>query len=167
LEVLPEIDGQGLRCEVLSNTSLLARLSRSDEQRLSQPLFPARPARVWYARHASYSSFDPLEIALGLLAQPEGRDRLPANASELEGYAAVVIVAPRPGVAPFTPQAMSALIAGAGATVPVLLLTPTTPATETGLIGTASNVAQAHYPITIARLAAWIETLGAPLAAAA
>lgn len=168
--VLPEIDGQGLRCEVLSNTSLLARLSRTDEQRLSQPFFAARAVRVWYARHPGYASFDPLGAALGFLAEADARDRLPANPAELEGCAALVVAAARQGLAPFTDGAITAVSTMIpGRIVPVLHLTP-------GPVGGASappppplppHVTHVPYPVSIARLAGFIASAATESHAAA
>lgn len=166
--VLPEIDGQGLRCEVLSNTSLLARLSRTDEQRLSQPFFAARPVRVWYARHPGYASFDPLGAALGFLAETDVRDRLPANPAELEGCAALIVAAARQGLAPFTDGAITAVSTMIpGRIVPVLHLTP-------GPVGGASappplppHVTHIPYPVSIARLAGFFASAATESHAAA
>jgi CheY-like chemotaxis protein/HD-like signal output (HDOD) protein len=152
---LPEIDGQSLRCEVLSNTSLLARLSRSDEQRLSEPLFPARPFRVWYARHPGYASFDPLGTVLGFLAQTETYDRLPVSSGELEGYAAMVVVAARPGLAPFQLNSTVGHTSTAGRTIPVLYLTGSH---HDGLVASDSrHIEYGTYPLPIARVAMFIE----------
>jgi CheY-like chemotaxis protein/HD-like signal output (HDOD) protein len=153
--VLPEIDGQALRCEVLSNTSLLARLSRPDEERLTQPFFPARPVRIWYARHPGYASFDPLGSALGLLAQTQTYDRLPMNGGELEGYGAMIVVAARPGLAPFPLAATAAHTSAAGRTIPVLYLTSAQP--DSSAVPDSAHVTHATYPVPIARLSAFVE----------
>lgn len=152
--VLPEIDGQALRCQVLSNTSLLARLPRTDEERLSQPFFPARPVRIWYARHPGYASFDPLGSAIGFLAETQTYDRLPVNGSELDGYGAMIVVAARPGLAPFALEATAARTSGAGRTIPVLYLTAAKP--DSSAVPESSHVTHATYPVPIARLSAFV-----------
>ena len=141
--------------EVLSNTSLLARLPRPDEERLSQPFFPARPVRIWYARHPGFASFDPLGSAIGFLAETQTYDRLPVNGGELEGYGAMIVVAARPGLAPFSLEAAAARASNAGRTIPVLYLTSAQP--DSSVLPHSAPVTHATYPVPIACLAAFAE----------
>lgn len=157
----PQVDTQGLRCEVLSNTSLLARLSREDESRLSRPLFAASVAKVWYARHPSYSSFDPLGTALQSLAQTQVFDRLPTDPSELNDYAAMVVVSPRPGIGPL-PLEDAASVAANGRHLPVLYLCPHA---GESLHSPAPHVRHETYQISLSRLADFVAGLPANLAA--
>src|SRR5205085_8406766 len=68
--VEPEaIDGLALRNEVLTQTWMLAGMSSKDQDKLARPLFAQTARPIWYARHPSLSSFDPLAAALGLLGE--------------------------------------------------------------------------------------------------
>jgi HD-like signal output (HDOD) protein len=65
----PLPDAERLRSEVLCLTAMLARLSKSDEKKLLEPMFQTRPVKVCLVRDPSLSQFDPIEIALKALAE--------------------------------------------------------------------------------------------------
>lgn len=95
LEDPPAQDPEGLRNQILCITGMLARLSREEEQRLMAPLFPRRNLRVWLAREAHFSTYDPVQCALQSIAECHAHECLP-SVEELDGYNALVVVARGP-----------------------------------------------------------------------
>jgi HD-like signal output (HDOD) protein/CheY-like chemotaxis protein len=82
-----QADGDTFRAEILSLTSMLARLDNGDARRLTEPLYPRGEATVWLAREAGLSTFDPVAAALGSLGTVQVSDRLPHphEAAECDG----------------------------------------------------------------------------------
>lgn len=118
-----EIDGESLRAGVSASTCLLARLSRAQEAELAKPLVAAAPVRVFYARHAALSAFDPLEAALRTLAAAVTvHDRLPLPA-EADGYDLLVVAAPKAGIAGLAVTDAERAVAAAGDAKRLLYLT--------------------------------------------
>ena len=58
---------------------MLARLTRDGERALKEPLYPPSSLRVWIAREATLSGFDPVSLFVGELADVDIHDRLPAR----------------------------------------------------------------------------------------
>jgi HD-like signal output (HDOD) protein/DNA-binding NarL/FixJ family response regulator len=82
-----QADGDPFRAEILSRTSMLARLDNGDARRLTEPLYPRGEATVWLAREGGLSAFDPVAAALGSLGSVRVSDRLPHpdEAAECDG----------------------------------------------------------------------------------
>jgi len=146
----PAIGDRELRSEVLTTTSLLARLAPEHAARVCRPLLPSSPLRVWYARHKGFSPLDPLGAALRMLAVTEVFDRLPA-ASEVGDYDAIVAAAPRDGISGFSRVELEAAAGGrAPADLRAFLVTHSAaPAPGTG----AGNVAVIRAPVSLITLA--------------
>jgi hypothetical protein len=149
------LDGTTLRCDVLANTSLFARLSRRDEAKLAQPLYPSRSLKLWYARHPSFSAFDPLEAALSQIGAASTRDRLPRGADELGGCDALVVAAPRSNLRGFMPEDVRAVTRdGVQRPLPTLYLV----GAEDDAAGVReSGLESATYPIALSALATFLE----------
>lgn len=150
------IDGVALRCEVLSTANLFARLSAKDEAKLAQPLYPTRTVNLWYARHPSFSSFDPLEAALAQLCTIRVVDRLPRG-EELITCDAVVVATPRPNLQGFTHEDVTAIRGPGGRpNVPLLYLA--------GLIDEVAPQIQPclevrTYPVPLSSLANFLDAV--------
>ncbi len=92
-------DSQQFRAEIYALTAMLARLSASQERELMVPLHPRGNARVWMAREAGFTSFDPVAAALEMFAaEVTIKDRLPATAAELGEHTAIAVVTRTPAV---------------------------------------------------------------------
>lgn len=87
----PKLDPQLLRSEVQAITVSLSQLSRTDQGELMKPDFQRRSAKVWLARDAAISAFDPLEVALGNMAETIVSARLPAvdEVAQIDGLVTV------------------------------------------------------------------------------
>jgi hypothetical protein len=83
-----------LRAESMLTTSLLARLSSEETNRLSHSLFPQSETRICYVRHPALCAIDPIASALRLIAQTDIKDHLPKDPLELADAAALVITTP-------------------------------------------------------------------------
>jgi hypothetical protein len=113
---------------VLSLTIALARVPRTDETKLTAPLFETSKSKVWIARAPKMEKVDPIGIALSALAEVEIHDRLP-SARECEQFDALVVVAPTTNTKGFS----DAETAGIAATsrrgaLPVMAITTDTTA---------------------------------------
>lgn len=156
----PVIDGETLRGEVLAVTSVLARVPASDQASLLQPLLAAVSVRLWYARHPSLSTLDPLGAALGFVAQPQVHDRLPQRPEELAGCGGIVVAAPRPGLAPFGLDAVAvARRASEGRDLPVFYLTPRTEPAAAAGPPAPGGVQIAEYPVSLRALHQFVTSL--------
>ena len=82
-------------------TAMLARLSQAHEHELMVPLHSRRNGRVWLAREAGFSPFDPISTALEMLGEVTVKDRLPATVTELADHTAVAVVTRTPTVKGF------------------------------------------------------------------
>ncbi|HEV2294870.1 MAG TPA: HDOD domain-containing protein [Tepidisphaeraceae bacterium] len=92
-------DSQQFRAEIYALTAMLARLSLAQEKELMVPLHPRGTARVWLAREAGFTSFDPVAAALEVLAgEVTVQDRLPATAAELADHTAIAVLTRTPAV---------------------------------------------------------------------
>jgi HD-GYP domain-containing protein (c-di-GMP phosphodiesterase class II) len=79
---------------IRSLTATLARLSPEEYTELTEPLFSRVETRVWLTRSADYSAYDPIETALGELADVTAKERLP-SADEVKGIGKLVVLAGR------------------------------------------------------------------------
>jgi hypothetical protein len=120
-------DGVTLRAEILALTGMLSGLARAgDAQKLMEPLRPRGEARVWLAREATLSSFDPLAVALDAMAHVDVRDALPRP--EQWGECDALVVATRsPATTGFTSAEIERSVAARpdGRPTPVLWLSGT------------------------------------------
>jgi HD-like signal output (HDOD) protein len=79
---------------IRSLTATLARLSPEEYTELTEPLFSRVETRVWLTRSADYSAYDPIETALGELAEVTAKERLP-SVDEAKGIGKLVVLAGR------------------------------------------------------------------------
>lgn len=88
----PAPDGAGFAGEIVALTALLARLSAAQERELTKPLVGRTGARVWLARDAAFSPFDPVAVALGQVAtELRIEERVPTAAEAAEVDRVVVV----------------------------------------------------------------------------
>jgi hypothetical protein len=85
-------DGVQFRCQILSLTGSLARLSAQEEVEFMKPLYPAAPIKLWIAHDPGYSSFNPIIAALKSLAEIDVHDRLPIEPREWGDHQGLVVV---------------------------------------------------------------------------
>ena len=104
----PTPDGPALRSEIFALTAMLARLSAKDEAELMAPLFPRRKSRVFLARDASLSSFDPIAAVLDAMAEVTVSDALP-SADALAAHQGLVVLARSTSAGEFAPQTITKL----------------------------------------------------------
>lgn len=118
----PQPDAQELRSEVLSLTVSLARLSRSDEAKLTTPMFKSKQSTIWLARERSVSKFDPIETMLKSVANVRTCDRLPAAAdfAEIQGLVVVVSTIPSANFPQLEIESLAAASRQAGKNLPFL-----------------------------------------------
>lgn len=143
------IGGQSLRSEVLSSTSLLARLSGEDEVRLTRPHFPRRNLKLYYARHPGFSAFDPLGAALDSLAETTISEQASFQSAELDGFDGVFVSASRPGINPFPLDVLSTITRRPDRTIPVICLCGSL---DLQMPPAASHVQIIRYPLTLSKM---------------
>jgi hypothetical protein len=93
-------DGEEIRSQVYCLTGILSRMSSADQAGLTKSPYKKSKALIWLARDSYFSTADPLEAALGELANVESHDRLPTP-EELTNFSALAVESPRrnaPGV---------------------------------------------------------------------
>jgi hypothetical protein len=152
-------DPQVLRCDVLSLTVALARLSPDEEGKLLVPMFPKRAARVWVARGGTMSDFDPVATALDAMAEVSVNNRLPIG-REVDGVDGLVVLAPDAGAFGIPLQGQqgaettSVVPPGTGRKLPVLVLT-----CNTGRAANDDDASRRRASITLAELAAFTEAI--------
>lgn len=151
-----EIDGQFLRSEVLSSTSLLSRLSKEDEARLARPHFPRRNLKLCYARHPGFSAFDPIGAALDSLAETTTTEQAPVRSTDLDGFDGVFVSASRPGINPFPLDVLSTITRRPDGPIPVICLCGSVDLQTPPI---ASHVRIIRYPLTLSQLDALVSTL--------
>jgi hypothetical protein len=145
----PSIDGPAIRGDVLMSASLLAGASSGgDRSQVFKPLLPAHELKVWYARHPSLSSVDPLGAALQAFAKTEARDRIPYRPEELAGCGAVVVAVPAREPA-FLPSDAGERFRKFAARQDLVVLCLTDRSEN---VRPAPGVVYADYPISLARL---------------
>ena len=155
----PVPDAAVFRSEVLYTTGVLARLSSAEAESVMKPPFERTTARLWVAREASLSAFDPVTAALESLAHVTVAPRLPEapDARELNG---VVILAPSDLTAGFTAQDVSRALAAMSRPLPVLWLVARAnmSAPPPAAKGQRPPPAPGRWPISIEKAAAFVDS---------
>ncbi len=151
-------DGNAFRAEIMTLTTYLARLSDADARRLMGPLHPHRKVKLWLAREAGLSKFDPLAAALVVLAESvKVSDQLPGP-GDAQGCGGIIVAARSPSAIGFEGAAIArAAAAGAGRTgaTPVLWLAgPSAVATNEEQV--AGVIRPRTWPISLDELAAFV-----------
>jgi HD-like signal output (HDOD) protein/CheY-like chemotaxis protein len=154
LEEPPAIDLPLFRAEVVALTAECARMSSREQADLFPPIPARRPLKVWLARDATFSSFDPIVIALNPMVELSVHTRLPAQA-EMNLQHAVIVVTRNSTSHGLTPADVQQCLARTDpARHPVLYLTGKgSPASE------IPGVTFANWPIPIPKLAAFVNAL--------
>jgi CheY-like chemotaxis protein len=152
----PLPDAQKLRDEVLCLTASLARLSHVDEAKLLAPMFNSASAKVWVARHAGISQFDPIAVAVESLAEHAIHEQLPTpkETQELHG---LIIVAPTPGAAGILKNNFEAIQSNTvhlGHKLPTLAISAEAPRSES-----QADLLSCRSCVALDELAAFIATL--------
>jgi hypothetical protein len=164
----PPPDAATLRSEVMSMTAMLARLSRGDEASLMAPLFERTSVRVWLAREAGVSAFDPFEAALNSTAAVHVADRLPdlRAAAGADRPGALVVVTRTTNAAGLTqPDIMKCVESLGQDGRPLPLLWVSANRSEASLL--PGGPAPVLAPIALDALAAFVESAVQPVRAAA
>jgi len=75
------------RGEIVAMTSLLVQFNAKEQQLLLESPYPGSNSRIWLARNAALSDFDPVHAFLGLVAQLTAHNRLPdaQECAEIDG----------------------------------------------------------------------------------
>ncbi|MDB5319493.1 MAG: Metal-dependent phosphohydrolase, subdomain [Phycisphaerales bacterium] len=152
----PLPDAQRLRSEVLCLTAMLARLSKTEEKKLLEPMFHTRPVKVCLVRDPSLSRFDPIEIALKALAEVQCLESLPKDQMALRPDAILVVSRSLDSFNPSQHDLERATArAGGGSPLPLLWITA-------GSItrGGSSALAPKPAPVRLVDLAAFVDGLG-------
>lgn len=151
---VPALDPALLRAEIITMAGMLARLTASQQESLAQPLAPRQPVRVCYVRHPLLQDDDPIGALLNMLCEVQVSDRLPAPGQSVD-YAALVVAAPKGALEGYTESAVRAAV-GVG------------PAAVLRLVATTGESGCVTYPVSIQKLARFVEMLvAAPQTAAA
>jgi HD-like signal output (HDOD) protein/DNA-binding NarL/FixJ family response regulator len=91
----PLIDDFILRSDALTLVNMLSGVASREAANICKPPLQKSDARIWYARHAGYGSFDPLEASLRMAGEVETHQKPPSTASELEQCDVMVVAAAR------------------------------------------------------------------------
>lgn len=152
----PLADAERLRSEVLCLTAMLARLSKSEEKRLLEPMFRTRPMKVCLVRDPSLSRSDPIEIALKALAEVQCLESLPKDPMSRRPDAIVVVSRSQGSFNPSQHDLERATArVGGGSPLPLLWI-------SAGSITRGGYGAIAHMPapVRLVDLAAFVDSLG-------
>lgn len=151
-------DSGSLRNDVYALTGLLARLPAPEETALMRPLYDRRTSRVCVVRAANFSAYDPIFNAIDSMAHAKACTALPAK-QELEGFDGVVIISPDQASRGMTSIEVNAWVQSAGSLRrPVLWLAGETSNSP------LPNVQMSPFPLPLATLARFVQTLSASLA---
>jgi HD-like signal output (HDOD) protein/CheY-like chemotaxis protein len=151
----PLPDAERLRSEVLCLTAMLARLSKTEEKKLLEPMFQTRPVKVCLVRDPSLSRFDPIEIALKALAEVQCRESLPKDLAALRPEAVVILSRSLDSFSP-TQHDLERVTARAGGGSPLpLLWIAAGPITRGG----SSAPTPMPAPVRLVDLAAFVDGL--------
>jgi HD-like signal output (HDOD) protein/DNA-binding response OmpR family regulator len=151
----PTLNPVSMRNEILSATSILARLPANEEQRLLVPPIPRHTKRIWYIRPEMFVAFDPLAYALTLICDLVISPVLP-NGDQWKEIDGLVLVGIRAGVMPIVPEELARIAATANcAKLPMLALVAEE-TTET----TVGSLLLRSYPISLEDLGLWIAKSG-------
>lgn len=85
------IEADRFRADILAQTLMLARLSRSVERDLTAPVFPRAKMRVLLVRDPALSAFDPVSTFVQGIADVRVRERLPSMHEAAEVDCLVVL----------------------------------------------------------------------------
>jgi HD-like signal output (HDOD) protein/DNA-binding response OmpR family regulator len=91
----PALDDLTLRSESLTMVNVLSGVTSKEAALLCRPPLDRTDMRIWYARHASYSDFDPLAAWLKMAGTVEVHSKPPSIAPELDACDMVVVAAAR------------------------------------------------------------------------
>jgi HD-like signal output (HDOD) protein len=150
-------DGVPLRSEVFALTSMLARLSAKEETAFMAPLYPPKAVRVWLARDAAFSAFDPVVAALEALAEVTVQKRLP-DAAEASQHQKIVVVSRSAGIAGLTASEIrkAAALRPGAPPLPVLWLTGSVDGIAADRSG---DLTPSLWPVPLASLAEFVARL--------
>jgi hypothetical protein len=150
----PLPNAERLRSEVLCLTAMLARLSKTEEKKLLEPMFRTRPIKVCLVRDPSLSRFDPIEIALKALAAVQCLESLPKDPIAPRTDAMVVVSR---SLDSFSPSQHDLERATDRAASPLPLLWITAGST---MHGGSSTRTPMLAPVRLRDLAAFVDGLG-------
>ncbi len=86
------LESGSIRHAVVAHTSLLARLPKDEEARVSGRMFPPTTLRIGYVRESHFSTFDPLLAAVELLgASVEVLNAIPESVGVADKWDAMVV----------------------------------------------------------------------------
>jgi hypothetical protein len=152
----PELDPVQLRSEALTAVNLLSGVSGAQATELCRPLVSGKCGRIWYCRHSSYSSFDPLGVLLGFAGDVEVRDALP-EASDMPKYSALVVAATRQENPLIAKQEVEQILRIAGGRpVPVLYLS----GVAGDVLSVPENVVCRRLPISLVEALGFLDAVG-------
>lgn len=148
-QLSPEtLDWATIRCEVLTSTCALARLSPKEQTQFLKPLFPQESTRIWYTRQGSLSAQDPVFAALQLIAQVTEYPHLPNRPEDLADIQAVVVTAPLPDTEKYSSAELQYLVSFNQPCKFILL----EPHRTNGSIPTSKVVTFCPYPLSVLAL---------------
>jgi HD-like signal output (HDOD) protein len=156
-EAPPSPDAESLRGEVFMLTSMLARLSSGQDAELMAAPYPHGSVRIWLARDAALSPFDPVSTALSSMADVTVAETLP-RPGQLDGHAGLVVLARTPATPGFTAQDIAAAMAGAQLPNPVPVLWLVGQAGESAP-AEAGAVSPIPWPVPLKQVADFVEGL--------
>ena len=153
----PLPDAERLRSEVLCLTAMLARLSKTEEKKLLEPMFKSRAAKVCLIRDPSLSRFDPIEIALKGLAEVQCSEGMPKDPMAQRPDAIVVVSRSLDSFSP-SQHDLERATARAGGSSPPPLLWITAGSIKSG---GSRAMPPMPAPVRLADLAGFVDGLGA------
>jgi hypothetical protein len=146
----PLPDAERLRSEVLCLTAMLARLSKTEEKKLLEPMFQTRPMKVCLLRDPSLSRFDPIETALNALAEVRCLECLPKDPMAPRPDAIAVVSRSPESFSPSQRDLDRATACAGGSPLPLLRITA-------GSITPGGS--SAPSPVRLVDLAAFVDGL--------
>jgi hypothetical protein len=145
-------DSAAIRGEILSLTATLSRFSPEQQAQVMASPFQRKAIRICLAREPGFSSLDPVEAALHLLADVESTDSLPAGGqpSDVRG---MVVVTRANASASFSPAEIEKATARSdGSILPVLWLAGRNS-------GGGGGIAPSLWPVSLASFASFISAI--------
>jgi hypothetical protein len=122
------------------------------------PLYPRRNVKLWLAREAGLSAFDPVAAALGGMAETVNTSNRLPEPGDVQGYCGIIVAARSASAAGFEAAAIvRAAAAGVGRTraIPVLWLAgPSAIATNEDQV--AGVIRPRTWPISLDELAVFV-----------
>jgi hypothetical protein len=163
----PRPDVAEFRSQVLALTGLLARLTPADTAEMTRLLYERSGTRVWLARDATLSAFDPLAQALWSMGETRIQNRLPNSPEEWADCQKLIVTAQTPTTPNLTAADIRRSIESAAGPRPVLWLVgrgitdAPTPSARPG------DPTPEPWPISLDRLYHFLRATELPTAAAA